>query len=507
MAVRQAPAPLDERPVRPGLEGGKFKPLSQREMERVHQTALDLLEKLGLADATPEMVELVTAAGGTMSDTDRLHFPRALVEDIIASTRRGIVMAGFTPEHDMDVSGTKLYCGTGGAAPYIVDFETGDYRETVLADLYDIARLVDTLDNIHFFWRTIVTRDMPTNRDLDINTVYACMSGTAKHIGASFVNADNVAEAVDMFDVALGGEGRFRERPFCTISCCHVVPPLRFAVDSCDALAMAVRRGMPVLLLSAGQAGATSPSALAGSVVQAVAEVLAGLVFANLISPECKTLFGTWPFVSDLRTGAMSGGSGEQAMLMAACGQMSTFYDLPSSIAAGMADSKIPDAQSGAEKGYTTVLAANSGVNLVQESAGMQASLLGTSFEGYVIDNDVLGAVQRTVRGIEVTDETLSFEVIKEVVTEGPGHYLGTDQTLSGMEKDYFYPLVGDRNTPTDWEELGATDVRDRAKDKVRETLAAHFPSHIDEAIDQRIRERFNILLPRENMLPGNARW
>ena len=185
---------------------------------------------------------------------------------------------------------------------------------------------------------------------------------------------------------------------------------------------------MPVLLLSAGQAGATSPAAIAGSVVQAVAEVLAGLVYVNLLKPGHPAIFGTWPFVSDLRTGAMSGGSGEQAVLMAACGQMGRFYDLPTGVAAGMADAKLPDAQSGYEKGYTVTLAAHSGTNLVYESAGMHASLLGACLESYIIDNDMLGAINRTVRGIDVTDETLSIDTCLLYTSPSP-----RDATLSRM--------------------------------------------------------------------------
>ena len=136
----------------------------------------------------------------------------------------------------------------------------------------------------------------------------------------------------------------------------------------------------------------------------------------------------------------------------------------------------------------------------------MHASLLGCNFESYVIDNDTLGAVQRTVRGIEVNEDTLSFDVIKNVVA-GEGHFLGQEQTMERMERDYFYPLVGDRLSPQDWVDAGETDVRERARAVVRRTLAEHYPSHIDPAIDFKIRENFKIVLPREAMKPGNGRW
>ena len=207
---------------------------------------------------------------------------------------------------------------------------------------------------------------------------------------------------------------------------------MRFATESCDALEAAVLAGMPILLVSAGQAGATAPAALAGAVAQACAEVLAGLILCHIIDPElprhlrrlavCVRLADRGHVWRVWRTGAC---------LSAACAQMANFYDLPNSVPAGMTDSKLPDAQSGGEKGYTISLAAQAGATMIHECAGMQGSLMGTTFEGYVIDNDLLGAILRTVKGIEVNEDTLNFDVIRDTVL-GPGHYLGHAQTLRG---------------------------------------------------------------------------
>ncbi len=504
--VPGAPLAAAMPPVRPGLPGGSYKPLSHQDMQRIHQTALTLLEQIGLAGCIPSLTQRALERGAQLDGNGRLRLPRALVEDVIANTRRRFILHGFAPEHDLDIGGQRVNTGTGGAAPKILDFETGAYRESTLADLYDIARLVDRLAHIHWFHRSVVACDMPTPLDLDINTIYACLAGTSKSIAVSFAGADHVRAGIDLFDTALGGTGRFGARPFCTAVCCHVVPPMRFGEEACEVLEQAVLAKMPVLLVAAGQAGTTSPAALAGSVAQSVAEVLAGLVLCNLVDPQCRAIFAAWPFVSDLRTGAMSGGSAEQALLMAASAQMAAFYDLPSSVAAGMTDSKVPDAQSGAEKGYTITLAAQAGACMVHESAGMHASLMGTVLESYVADNDLLGAVQRTVRGIEVNDETLSIDVIKEVVN-GDGHFLGAAQTLALMKSDYLYPEVGNRLSVDQWIETGAQEAREPARDRVRRILAGHYPEHLNATADARIRKRFNILLPRERMLPGNGVW
>lgn len=501
-AIRSAPLAEDIRPVRAGLEGGRYKPLTQNELERIHEAVLTVLETIGFANAIPSCIEALTRVGAIHGEDGRIRFPRALVLDTIKNAARNFTLCGQDPKHDMVIQGQRVHYGTAGAAVHLVDVEKREYRESLLQDIYDAARIVDGLDNIHFFQRPMVPRDIPDPLDMDFNTLYACVMGTSKHVGTSFTVRENVKPALEMLYTIAGGEENFRKRPFVSNSNCFVVPPMKFAEDACGVLEACVEGGIPILLLSAGQAGATAPAAIAGAVVQAVAEVLAGLVYVNAIKPGHPAIFGTWPFVSDLRTGAMSGGSAEQALLTAACAQMAHFYDLPGGSAAGMADSKLPDIQSGYEKGITNVMAGLSGLNLVYESAGMHASLLGFCLESLIIDNDMLGHSLRCVRGIEVSDEALSIDTIADVCLNGPGHYLGNEQTLKLMQTEYFYPAIGDRFSPKEWNEKGRPDILQRAIAEKKRILETRFPSHVPRAIDDKLRMRFGNLihLPRKSM-------
>jgi trimethylamine--corrinoid protein Co-methyltransferase len=215
---------------------------------------------------------------------------------------------------------------------------------------------------------------------------------------------------------------------------------------------------------------------------------------------------GPWAFVSDLRTGAFTGGSGEEGVLSAAAAQIMNFYNLPSSVGAGMTDSKLPDNQAGFEKATTVLLAALAGANNIGEAAGMLGSIMGCSYESILIDNDMHGNIMRALRGIEVTDETLSYEVIRDVV-HGPGHFLGQPQTLELMRSEYLYPEISDRSPIDDWEERGSPDIADVARIRVREMLSSYYPEYIEPAIDKKIRERFPILLDPADMQAGNGRW
>ena len=504
-AQRAAPLPDSMRPVTPGMRGGAYKPLADADILRIHRAALDVLEQIGLADATPSGIDYMTRAGARLNPAGRLVFPRALVEDTLARAGRRFVLHGQDPKHDMEPWGSRVYFGTAGAAVHIVDGRTGTYRDSTTKDLYDIARVVDTLDHLHFYQRSVVCRELANPREMDINTAYACVAGTTKHVGTSWVQAEHVEASLEMFHLIAGGEDKWRARPFVSQSNCFVVPPLKFAYDACLCLEAAVRGGMPVLLLSAGQAGATAPAALAAALVQEVAECLAGLVYVNAIKPGAPAIFGTWCFVSDLRTGAMSGGSPEQALLSAASAQLAQFYDLTGGTASGMSDAKLPDVQAGYEKAYNHALVGNAGANLIYESAGMLASLLGFSMESLLIDNDIIGAVQRTIKGIDVGEDSLSIETIRKVCLEGPGHYLGAEQTLQRMQREYVYPAVGDRASPNEWQSQGRPRVVERAIQKLDAILASHYPTHIPDDVDAAIRERLPIRLPRESMRAARA--
>ncbi|MEM7070401.1 MAG: trimethylamine methyltransferase family protein [Pseudomonadota bacterium] len=500
VALRTSPLEQDLRPIKPGLSSGHYKALSVEQQNKIHHSVLEVLETVGFVDALPSTIEYMTKAGAFMSPEGRLCIPKSLIEDTIADANRDFLLYGQTHHHDMNPHENRVYFGTAGAGVHMVDYKTRQYRESHLKDLYDMARLVDQLEHIHFFQRTLVPRDLPDPYEMDVNTCYVSVAGTTKHVGSSWVDPTHFDASMEMLHYIAGGEKKWRERPFVSMSSCFVVPPLKFAQDACRCLESAVKAGMPVLLLAAGQAGATSPSSLSGAVVQEVAEVLGGLVYVHTIQKGAPAIFGTWPFVSDLRTGAMSGGSGEQAVLSAACAQMGRFYNLATGVPAGMSDSKLPDMQAGIEAGYNHAIVGHSGANLVYESAGMQASLLGCSFEKLVIDHDSICAVMRSIRGVETDTDSLSVDVIRNVCINGPGHFLGHDQTLERMQRDYVYPLIGDRTSPKEWAENKSSESAERAHDFAHNILQNYFPNHIDKKTDDYIRARLPIKIDRSDM-------
>ncbi len=487
----------------PGLEGGQYKAISDADIQRIHEAALTVLERTGVEVMESECLHILANAGARVDAArNRVYLPRQMVEAALKLVNRDVVLYSKDGRMDLHLHGKRVHLGTGGAAVYIIDLESGRIRETRLRDLYDIGRLVETLDNIHFYLRAVVARDVG-NDDIDVNTFYACLTSTNKHVMGGCYFPSKVADVKKMGSLIAGSEEAFLARPFLSFNLCWMVSPLRFAVETTETLTAAIRAGIPVSLVTAPQSGATSPASLVGTLVQVTAEELAGIVYVQLLRPGHPTLYGGMPLVADLRTGATAGGGAELALMNAASAQMSQFYGVPIYNTCALTDSKIPDIQAGFEKGLSTAVTALAGAEYNHHAAGMLESMLSVAYEQYVIDDDMNGQVMRLVRGLDITDQSLSLDVIHEVCTEGPGHYLGHPQTLQLMHTEYYYPHTADRTTRQNWEAAGALDMRQRARLKAREVLRTNFPAIVSDEIDRQLRREFNILLPRQVMMAG----
>ena len=475
--------------------GGNLTPLDERGIEAIHAAALELLASTGISEAPSSAVKRVADAGGRLDDAGRLLFPEKLVEAALAGLQRDFTLFGRAVDTDLVLAPGAVHVGTGGASPQLFDMQLGRYRDSCLADLYDAARLVDRLTHIHFFSRPLVARDMPDQQRLDVNTAYASLVGTTKHVFVSAGNAQSVADIARLCYRLAGSEAAFRERPFLSLLVNHAVPPMRFDTESVEILQAAVRHGIPMSINTFGQLGASSPVTIAGCVAQTTAETLAGMVIAWLVDEEARAVFGPRPMITDLRTGAMAGGSGEQALLTATAMQMARHYGLPSSTIAGATESKLLDAQSGYEKCLTVGLSVQAGANIITQACGAQASLMGISFEAMVVDNDMLGCILRATNPVEVSPQTLSATAIGAVVNDA-GHFLGEADTFARMHSDFLYPEIADRTVIDVWEAAGSIDIRQAAARRAQEILAEHRPCYIGPAIDRDVRALLPIELP-----------
>ena len=417
-----------QQPVK-GLVGGQYKPLTDGQVQCIHQAALSILERTGVQVEEPEALRLFEEAGARVAG-DRVRLPRSLIEDAVDWAPSRVVLAGRDPKWDLELEGARVHIGTGGAALTVLDLETGQPHPAVLRDVAELARLVDALDNIHFYLVPVYPTDMG-KEDVDINQYYAGLANTTKHVQSGVYSVQGIRDTVEMCERIMGGADALRERPIVSFITCWMVSPLKFATDVTTLLIETCRQRIPVVLSAAPMAGSTAPVTLAGMLAQLTAEQISGVVLTQLAQRGAPLLVGPIPATADMKSGRYLGGAAEFGLANAAMAQMGQFYRLPLYNSAGMTDAKLPDVQAGFEKAMSAVLAALAGSNFIHHAAGMLENMSSVAAEQFVIDNDILGMAMRVVRGIEVNDETLALDVIDEV---GPGgHYLMAKHTLRHM--------------------------------------------------------------------------
>lgn len=477
----------------PGQTAGRYSPLTEPDMQAIFNCASRILSDIGMAEAPPVLLQQALDSGATLNDQGRLCFPESLTSDILANACHRFVWPGRNSRHDIEIGGQRVWYGTGGAAVQTLDLHTHRYRPSTLQDLYDFTRLIDSLENVSWFTRCCIATDIEDSFTLDINTVMALLCHTEKPVGTAFTLSTHVEPIMSLLERALPAGVSFRDRPFCKAHISPVISPLRYGEDAVDVALACMRHGIPVNNIVAAQSGATAPATLAGMLASTLAETLAALIMINLFEPGYPMIFSNWPLVIDLRTGSFSGGGGEIALLNAASAQLGNWLGLPSGAACSMSDAKAIDTQMGMEKALTSLAVGLSGCNMIYESAGMTASLLGASFEAFVLDNEMLSNVQRVLRGIEVNDETLAFDSIRETVG-GDGHFLGSPQTLDVMETEYHYPgALFDRDSPSAWQQAGAEDAWQRANQTAIEILDKYQPRYLDSKTIAWAKHRFPI--------------
>ena len=191
---RKAVLAEELKPVHAGLSGGQFKPLTDEDADSIIETAYKILEEVGFADATDHCIEMCLAVGAEYGGDGRLRFPRQVIFETLGKCQRKLTLHGQDPRHDLNLSGSRVHFSTAGAAVMVVDPLSGEYRESTNQDLYDMARIANRCEHLHMFQRTCVARDIPDNREMDINTTYSCIMGTSKHIGCAWTDPSHLAE-------------------------------------------------------------------------------------------------------------------------------------------------------------------------------------------------------------------------------------------------------------------------------------------------------------------------
>ncbi|HID90637.1 TPA: hypothetical protein EYP44_01600 [Candidatus Bathyarchaeota archaeon] len=470
------------------LKGGKVaRPLSLLSDDQlcdIYLASVEVLERVGLEAGEERALEVLEEAGADVERRSGLvRIPEHLVREAVKSAPSRVTLCGRTADRDVKVEGKRVFFGAGANALYVLDPSTGRVREATTQDCVNAAILADALENIHCYLSLVSPQDVPPE-GVDRVKCAIALKNTTKHFFHDAQGREGAEDQIRMAAAVVGGIEELRRRPLLSLAPC-VTSPLRWGKDALEVLIAMAEHGLPQIISSEPMSGATSPASLAGSLVQQCAEVIGGLVIAQLVSRGTPVLVCTLPTIMDMRTGNIAMGSVEMGLMCAAMAQIMRRHGIPYVGSGGMADSKVMDEQAAYEKAMTCLLAALAGTNLIHLSAGMLEAILTFGYEQLVIDDEIIGMVMRAMQGIQVDDVLLAVDVIERV---GPGgHFLAQDHTRRLFRREHFIPSLTDRRTRKDWERSGSLDIVARARGRVDEILRSHRPEPLERSVREEI--------------------
>jgi len=398
--------------------------LADRDCARIHDSALRLLQSVGVHVANDEACHILRRAGARVDEGGVVRVPPQLVQEALSAAPRKVELAGegyrFCLPSDYTHYASRVKYPRQQAYP-----PTTDHVPT-RQDIVNNCRLANALPLV----KAVFVLDGPT-ADFDeranwLLTPATVLSNSPKHVISPSIHLRSAQYWAEMAEAA-SDSGDLKREPRLTIM---VSPhgPLRLDSDTADVMLFAVRRGIPVSILPIPMAGVTSPVTLAGTLAVGAAEALFMITLAQVVSTGAPALYAGDALTFNMRTGAVSLGDPEAALFFSAEMAMAHFYGLPSYLGTGFTDSYYPDVQAGAEKALTVFVSLASGADLVTVGGALGAATI-VSCEQIVIDHDIFEAAQRVTREIEVNEDTLALEVIEEIGHRG-GEYLSHPHTL-----------------------------------------------------------------------------
>ena len=465
--------------------------MDQARIEQLHSAAINILEETGLNVHHPGVRRKLADAGAKLGEAPRVYIPADMVEQALSTAKKQeeVVVHNRLGEPVMPLGPHQIYFGTGSDLISTIDAETLERRESLLKDVGRAARVCDALDDIDFVMSFSMPRDVP-NEDAEPRQYYEMVHNTIKPVIMTSFSGLNAFERMhEMACILAGGDEVFREKPN-YIMYGQFVSPLQHDLQAIERLVFCADHEIPLIYVPTIMLGASGPLTLFGSLALAAAESLAGLVMHQTQHPGAPFIFGACVSQLDMRTMLFPYGSPEWRLNDLVMAELSRYYGLPVFGTGGATDSKLTDAQAGAEYATSLLVAALAGTNLIHDVGYLDSGLTG-SLESIVLGAEQIRWVKRFMAGMEVSEEMLALETISEV---GPGkQFLDHAHTLKNLRQTMWVPYVTDHDGHGAWAASGAKDYATRAREYARQRLESHLPQAVDDSLEVTLRELSNI--------------
>jgi len=461
--------------------------LTQDEIEAIYYSALRVLYETGVRVYDKEGVEVAYSGGAIVEDTTEdsslVKMPPWMVDRARATLPKKVVVIGPDRQHRMELYKNQIYYGAGSDTPFTLDPYTGERRRATYQDVKNFARLAQAMPNIDFHMSLGIVQDTAVGT-YDRWQYLAMLEGTNKPINITAVDLEGVRDQLEMAYIRVGGKEEWKKGPIFSLYI-EPVSPLSHSEEVVQKLLFAADHDIPFVYTPCPLAGATAPTTLAGTAVQALTESLFGIVLSQLRKPGASLIIGGLMSNMDMLTTVYCYGSPEMALLSAAYTQITKWLEVPEYETAGCSDAKLFDEQAAMEATINIATAGLIGGNMIHDVGYLEQGLT-SSMEMMVASDEIIDMVKRILRGIPVTDVTQALDVMEDV---GPGgHYLEHDHTYHRFKNEIWRPKLIDRLNWENWELAGTKTHRDRVHERVIEVLETETEPLLDEAMYKELR-------------------
>ncbi|TFG18049.1 MAG: hypothetical protein EU533_07965 [Promethearchaeota archaeon] len=468
----------------------QIKVLTQNEINFIHSSSLELMEKVGIKIDDQNTRRLFQDYGAEVNNQSGfVKIPESLVVEKLKQVPNSFKLYGPDGTYEIDINTNSIHYAPIGAAVKMYDPSHKNLiRKSVLDDTIKQLRLVDQLEHLSCsqidFWPG----------DVKYTTIHAvCIYNWAKNshkpYGHGCFGRTVSEDSIKMSAIIAGGEDEIKKRPR-LFGIFNPTSPLHLPKIMTNGLEVFAKYKQPTVIAPEALAGTSAPVTLAGLLTQTNAEILSGIVLAQLYNPSAPVFYGSVSHITDMRTGNSAIGSIETGLITAGIAQLAKFYDIPSRALGGVTDSKCLDIQNGIERFNTLMFAALSGINFITCAGTYEATLSG-ALELTIIDNEIIGMIKRALRGIEVNEKTVDLGVIEKVSTsEIKGStFLSEKHTRDFMKKELFVPKLMDRNRRTTWRKKGSKDLIKLAAEKISDLLESFNEYELPNQKENEIKE------------------
>jgi len=441
-----------------------LKVLSEQEILDIHEASLDILQQCGVKILNARMFDFLKEKGLAVNNEDRMvTFTRTCIEDALSRTPAQFEVFDRSGKSAFVLGDRRPKIAAGHNAVFWVDSQTGQRRESTVADVELFTRICDRLECIDMVGVPVMPQDVPNPKATLLYGIRAVIENTTKPIYFSTDNAEINRLCIEMLKAIFSGD---LQNQVYGISQLSSTSPLYWEEGVLDALMDTVPTGVPIALLPEPIAGISAPYTLAGLLTMCNAESLSGLAMIQLLKPDTRVLYGNSWTTCDMRTGAALVGSTETTLCRVAAAQLAHFYKLPSHTTAPNSDNHTHDEQNAWEKALSQFCSVAAGHDLIV-NCGMFATGMTCSNEQLLMDEEISAICRRIAAGIQVSKETIARDLIVRTGPHGPT-YLTADHTLQWLHsEEYVAPRLSVRESYGSWAAKGAKDVYRLARERV----------------------------------------